>query len=85
MPPAAPKQFLALYAYSPRPGAHELRLEQGDVLTVTGQSDQYGFVEATLRGATGFVPSSHLEPVQAASDFKDGGQATASLLQVFRP
>lgn len=75
-PPGSKKarRFIALFDYDPHssPSSEhpdlELKLKEGDLLTVFGDMDINGYLEADLNGERGLVPSLYVEEVEDAND-----------------
>ena len=61
------RKYVALFDYDPRKSSHsrhperELRVREGDYVTVYGEVDVNGYLEAEIDGIRGLVPSIYLE------------------------
>lgn len=68
------KRFVALFDYDPHksPACEhpqlELKLKEGDFLTVFGDMDINGYFEADMNGVRGLVPSLYVEEVDDDND-----------------
>ena len=72
------KRFVALFDYDPdkSPASEhpeiELKLTEGDFLTVFGDMDSNGYFEADVNGERGLVPSLYVDEIEDDSDSEVG-------------
>lgn len=72
------KRFVALFDYDPdkSPASKhpelELKLKEGDFLTVFGDMDSNGYFEADVNGERGLVPSLYVDEIEDDSDSEVG-------------
>ena len=72
------KRFVALFDYDPdkSPASEhpelELKLKEGDFLTVFGDMDSNGYFEADVNGVRGLVPSLYMDEIEDDSDSEVG-------------
>lgn len=72
------KRFVALFDYDPdkSPASEhpeiELKLKEGDFLTVFGDMDSNGYFEADVNGERGLVPSLYVDEIEDDSDSEVG-------------
>ena len=72
------KRFVALFDYDPDKSPAfehpelELKLKEGDFLTVFGDMDSNGYFEADVNGERGLVPSLYVDEIEDDSDSEVG-------------
>ncbi|XP_074610685.1 uncharacterized protein LOC141865174 isoform X4 [Acropora palmata] len=82
------KRFVVLFDYDPQksPASEhpelELKLKEGDFLTVFGDMDTEGYFEADLNGVRGLVPSLYVDEVE---DENDSDRELDELMTTSRP